>query len=95
MNTMSSEDIVGIAVAMAATTVALTDALVVSGSAISAVVGADRFGGPSLAEALAGSVFIWGIGLIVVGIPMLLVTVPCGLVWARFVRRLAATGSRQ
>ncbi|HEX2754372.1 MAG TPA: hypothetical protein VHM48_02855, partial [Candidatus Limnocylindrales bacterium] len=56
----STEDIVGVGLAMATTTVALADALVVSGSAISAVVGAGRFGGPSLLETLAGSVFMWG-----------------------------------
>ena len=41
------------------------------------------------------SLMFWSVvGLVVFGIPMLFVTVPCGLVWAVLVQRLAHDGGR-
>ena len=47
------------------------------------------YGASDPLSAVTSGLALWGIGLVFVGIPMLIVTVPCGFVWAVLVRRLA------
>jgi len=75
------------AICMAILTTAIADALVVVPSALASLW--SSFGGIDPLTAVAGGVALWGIGLAIVGIPMLFITVPCGLVWAVLVRMLA------
>jgi hypothetical protein len=75
-------------VAMALETTAIADALVVM-VAGAASLARSPGGGVDPLTSVAGAVAFWGIGLFVVGIPMLIVTVPCGLAWAVLVRMLA------
>jgi hypothetical protein len=80
--------VAGVAIGMAVLTTAIADALVVvptvvASAASSSVGGIDPLG------AVAGGLAFWGLGLVFVGIPILIITVPCGLVWAVLVRRLA------
>jgi hypothetical protein len=77
----------GVAIGMALLTTAIADALVVvpavvASSANSSVGGIDPLG------AVAGGLAFWAIGLVIIGIPMLAITAPCGLLWAVLVRRL-------
>lgn len=78
----------GISVAMAVVTVAIADALVILALGVGSLTSSSTGGLDPLA-AIAGAVILWGIGFVVVGIPMLFITVPCGLVWAVVVRMLA------
>lgn len=84
-----TETIAGSALKMAAATVILADAMLMAGSAVVNLVHMDPFGGTSITNLISGSVFMFVAGLFIVGIPMLLVTIPCGLVWAALVRRAA------
>jgi hypothetical protein len=86
---------IGAAVAMGVTTVALADAFVVLGSAAASLFVNDASGGNAILDAIAGSMIIWIIGFVIVGLPMLLITAPCGLVWAAVVRSLAASRTPQ
>jgi hypothetical protein len=78
----------GLSVAMAVVTVGIADALVVLGGAVGSLTSSSTSGLDPL-TAIAGAVFLWVVGLVVVGIPMLVITVPCGLAWAVVVRMLA------
>jgi hypothetical protein len=75
------------AIGMAVMTIAIADALVVAVSAVASL--ASSFGGIDPLTAVARGLALWGIGLVIVGIPMLVITVPCGLAWAALVRVLA------
>jgi hypothetical protein len=79
---------VGASIAMTALTTALADAVIV-GVLVAAMFMSGSPTHTSIPAALGGSLVLWGLGLVFVGIPMLLVTVPCGLIWAGVVRRLA------
>jgi hypothetical protein len=76
------------AICMAVLTTAIADALVVVPSAIASSA-SSSFGGIDPLATVAGAFAFWGIGLLIVGIPMLFITVPCGLAWAVLVRMLA------
>jgi len=78
----SQGGIAGPAVAMAVSSIA-ADAWLVLGSVSSSASGS---------EAIVGAFGLWAIGLLIVGIPMLIVTAPCGIAWAVIVRRLARDG---
>ena len=82
-----SGGVAGVAVGMALLTTAIADALVVIASAVSS--SASSFGPTEPWSAVVGGLALWVIGLVVVGIPMLIITAPCGLVWAVLVRALA------
>ena len=79
----SQGGIAGPAVGMAVSSIAIADAWLVLGSVSSSASGS---------EAIVGAFGLWAIGLLVVGIPMLIVTAPCGIAWAVIVRRLARDG---
>jgi hypothetical protein len=78
---------VGAALAMAILTTVVADAIIVLVWVTTTM--ASGATSTPIATALGGSLVLWGLGLVFVGIPMLLVTVPCGLIWAAFVRRSA------
>jgi hypothetical protein len=82
-----SGGLAGVAIGMAVLTTAIADALVVVPSAVASL--SSSFGGIDPLTAGAGALASWGIGLVIVGIPMLIITAPCGLVWAVLVRTLA------
>jgi hypothetical protein len=86
----SSGAIAAPAVAMGALTVLLADALLVAGAGGLSLLETGRVVDTSLANAIGGGLFLFLIGLIVVGSPMLAITIPCGLIWAAVVRRFAA-----
>lgn len=86
-----TEGIAGAALKMATSTVILADAMLMAGWAVGSLARMDPLGGTSITNMIAGSVFLFVAGLFIVGIPMLLVTIPCGLVWAALVRRAART----
>ena len=73
---------------MAVLTTAIADALVVVVSALASTA-ATSFGGIDPLATVLGALALWGIGLVIVGIPMLAITLPCGLAWAMVVRMLA------
>jgi hypothetical protein len=75
-------------IGMAVVTIAIADALVVAVSSVGSLA-SSSFGGIDPLSAVARGLALWGIGLVIVGIPMLTITVPCGLVWAVLVRMLA------
>ena len=83
--------VIGPALAMAVVTVAVADTLVVAVLAIVAAGGAST---TSILNAFGASIFLWFAGLVTVGIPMLFITVPCGLVWSLMSRRLAREDAR-
>ena len=86
----SSGGVVGMAVAMGVATVAVADALVVVGS-----LGlSSASGGTDLLATIGGGVVVWSIGFVVVGIPMMILTIPCGVVWAVLVGALARQNAR-
>ena len=70
--------------AMGAATVVIADTLVVGGAAMAS--GSTNW---DLVGRVGGGVAIWAIGLGIVGLPMLAITIPCGIVWAFGVRRVA------
>ncbi|HTG42194.1 MAG TPA: hypothetical protein VK697_11345 [Methylomirabilota bacterium] len=74
----------GPAFGMAIVTIAIADGLF--------IVGAAGNSGGAASEAIWGYLGLWAIGLLIVGIPMLILTVPCALVWAFIVRKLARDG---
>jgi hypothetical protein len=65
-------------------TVAIADALF--------VLGATATPSEAAAGAIGRYVALWVVGLVLVGIPMLIVTVPCGLLWVFIMRKLARDG---
>jgi hypothetical protein len=77
--------VAGMTVAMAVVTIASADALFVIPAVAST--------GTDLLTGIAAAMLWWAVGFVVVGIPMMTVVVPCALVWAVVVRRLAR-GSR-
>jgi hypothetical protein len=74
------------AVSMALLTIVLAE-IVVCAWAITAP-GLDRLATADAGSLMVGTIYLAMIGLVIVGIPMLMVTVPCGLAWAWIVRRL-------
>jgi hypothetical protein len=79
----------GATVLMATLSVALGDAIVVVWLILAA--GADASGLRSGAESVwSSSIHLGILGLAAVGIPMLLITIPCAIVWAVAVRSLVA-----
>jgi len=78
--------VAGMAIAMAVVTIATADAMLVTSLGVTSV-------GAGLAQGLATAMLAWALGMVFVGIPMLAITLPCGLVWAVLVRMLAR-GSR-
>jgi len=76
--------VVGPALGMAILTIAIADGLFIVGAAGNSV-GAG-------ADAIGGFVALWSIGVVLVGIPMLILTVPCALLWAFIVRKLVRDG---
>jgi hypothetical protein len=82
-----SGGVAGVAVGMALLTTAIADALVVVPSAVAS--SASSFGPTEPLSAVVSGLALWVIGLVIVGIPMLVITAPCGLVWAVLVRALA------
>jgi hypothetical protein len=82
-----SGGLAGVAAGMAILTIAIADALVVVPSMVASA--SSSYGPSDPLSAVTSGLALWGIGLVFVGIPMLIVTVPCGLVWAVLVRRLA------
>jgi len=76
--------------AMATLTIAVADAFLVLGIWIAALFSGSS--GSDFLAAIAGAVALWLIGLIVVGVPMLLVTTPCAFVWAWILRELTRRG---
>jgi hypothetical protein len=73
--------VAGMTVAMAVVTIASADALFV----IAAVASTDT----GLLNGIVPAMLWWAAGFVVVGIPMMTVVVPCALVWAVVVQRLA------
>jgi len=71
---------------MATITIALADAFVVVGLAAGAI--ASTTGTIDLPAGIVGMGGLWLIGLVVVGVPMLILTTPCAIAWAWIVRRL-------
>jgi hypothetical protein len=76
--------LVGPAFGMTILTIAVADGLFILGAAGNP--------GGATAEGIWGYVALWAIGLVIIGIPMLILTVPCALIWAYIVRRLAREG---
>jgi hypothetical protein len=77
--------VVGVGLAMAVLTVLVADTIVVGGLGLAGLAGSSP--DASLISAAVGALFLWTVGLIVVGIPALAVTIPCGLAWAALARR--------
>jgi hypothetical protein len=84
-----SGGLAGVAVGMAILTIAIADALVVVPTMVASSA-SSSYGGSDPLSAVTSGLALWGIGLVFVGIPMLIPTVPCGFVWAMLVRRLAS-----
>jgi hypothetical protein len=82
---------VGATAVMATLSVVVGDAIVVGWMILEASAG-DSGLGLGDGSALAGIVYIGILGLAAVGIPMLLITIPCAIVWAIAVGRLVAPG---
>ena len=79
---------------MAALTISIADAMVVTGFGVASVVGGSvPFGDVGVLELLASAVVFavvtWLLGMILVGILSLFVTIPCATVWALIVRKMA------
>ena len=91
--TRQSEGFVA-ALTMAILTTALADAMIVIVRVAPTVAsgGADA---TSIGTALAGVVVLWGLAVAFVGIPMLFITVPCGLVWSVLTRRWAGAAAER
>jgi hypothetical protein len=89
-NVRASGGVAGGAIGMAILTIAIADALVVVPTAIASA--SSSYGSSDPLSAVMGGLALWGIGLVFVGIPMLIITAPCGLVWAVLVRTLARRG---
>ena len=79
----AADGVLGMSVAMGVVTVAVADALVVIASAAASLV----FGGSLVL--VAGSLLLWVVGFVIYGLPMMAITVPCGVIWAELVRALA------
>ena len=79
----SDGDIFGPAMGMALLPIAIADALFLLRPDMTTATGAD---------AIAPLLFGWLLGLIVIGFPMLIVTIPCAAIWALLVRRLVRPG---
>jgi hypothetical protein len=82
-----SGGLAGVAAGMAILTIAIADALVVVPSTV--ISASSSYGASDPLSAVTSGLALWAIGLVFVGIPTLIVTVPCGFVWAVLVRRLA------
>jgi hypothetical protein len=74
----------GPAFGMAILTIAMADGLFVLGAA-------DNSGGAA-ADAIGGYLALWAVGIVLVGIPMLILTLPCALLWAFIVRKVTHEG---
>jgi hypothetical protein len=75
--------VVGPGIGMATLTIAIADALFILGSLADPA---------SSVQTFSRAFELWLVGLVFVGIPMLVVTVPCGVVWVLAVRKLASDG---
>ena len=87
--------LIEVALAMAVATVAIADALVVIPLGIGSSMAAGEAGSFDVFRGLAASLFLWFFGFILVGVPMMVVTFPCGLLWAALVRKLAGAGAHE
>lgn len=83
------EPIAALAFAMASITIAVADVVVVLWLLIEASLTPP---GTSLGSATFGIGYVGVLGLFIVGIPMLVVTTPCAIVWGHAVRRLVENG---
>jgi hypothetical protein len=86
-------DLISMTVAMSFATVAIADTLVVIPLGIGSSMSASAAGSIDPFRGIAASLFLWFFGFILVGVPMMIVTVPCGLLWAALVRKLARSGT--
>lgn len=75
---------------MAILTIAVADALIVMGVLAASIVTAPLATDPLTAVIGLGA--LWLIGLVIVGLPMLVVTTPCAVAWACIVRLLVRRG---
>jgi hypothetical protein len=82
--------IAGVVVAMATLAIVVADAVVCTWAIIEP--GLERLGGTDVATLIVGGIYIGAAGLVIVGVPMLLVTLPCAFVWALVVRELVRRG---
>jgi hypothetical protein len=89
-----TSDLIVITVAMALATVAIADTLVVIPLGIGSATTASLVGSIDPFRGIAASLFLWFFGFILVGVPIMVVTVPCGLLWAALVRKLARDAAR-
>jgi hypothetical protein len=79
-----ADGLLGMSVAMGVVTIAVADALAVTASAALSV----AYGGIGLLPMIAGWVFVWAAGFVIYGLPIMAVTVPCGMIWVVLVRAL-------
>ncbi|MFL5725999.1 MAG: hypothetical protein ACJ77F_06635 [Chloroflexota bacterium] len=75
---------------VATATVALADCFVVAGMLINALSSPSPV--PDPMTTAGGALTMWVIGLVIVGLPMLVITTPCAIVWALVVRELVRRG---
>lgn len=83
------EPIAGLVVGMATLTIGVADVVVMLWLIAQASLAPS---GASLGSATFGIGYVGVLGLFIVGIPMLLVTTPCAIVWGYAVRRLVERG---
>jgi hypothetical protein len=83
-----STDLAGLGAAMGGLTVVLADTMLMVGAAAASL---DSNGDMprDLVAGVIGMTFFWMVGLLVVGLPVLILTIPCGVLWVFLVRRLS------
>jgi hypothetical protein len=85
------EPVAGVVVAMATLSIGVGYGIVVGSMIVDAAAGSSGLGfGPG--SVWTGIAYVAMLGLMIVGVPMLLVTVPCAMVWGFVVRRLIEGG---
>lgn len=77
---------------MATMTIPLADAIFVVGVLVTAMLAAPLLTDPLTAVVGLGA--LWLIGLVIVGLPMLVVTIPCSIAWTLIVRAVVRRGHR-
>ena len=82
----------GTALSMAVLTIVVADLLLLGGALIQVVISPTSLGTTSVATAIFGLAYIGMIGLVIVGVPMLVVTIPCAFIWTFVLRRLVQRG---
>ena len=82
----------GAVAAMAALTVVVADMFVLVGLLVGAHLASGAAANADLAATIVGLGYIGLIGLVIVGVPMLIVTTPCAIAWALIVRHLVSHG---